>query len=302
MYTTPAFQASRDNLQAILSDALKKLPLEQQSLWQVRHMQHHNSGGQSQNFSLQTDGPSFFLKINERAKLPLFRSQMHCLTKLLKKNALRCCRPFACGQFSEYAYLLLEHLDLQATGNWHLAGQQLARLHSSGVSDRYGFPHETFCGKSAQPNDWEDNWGHFFAVKRLVQQLMRFHQTFIRDAHITRTIDHIRQLLKDHQPTPALLLGDLSHEHLGFSDGTPIAHSPASYFGDREVDLAMSELCSRLPEAFYQGHESILPLHEGYSQRRPIYQLYQRLNLANHFAEKYCQPAEQALKELLVSR
>jgi len=302
MYMTPAFQASRENLQAILSDALKKLPLEQQNLWQIRHMQHHNSDGQSQNFSLQTDGPSFFLKVTERAKMPLFRSQMHCLTELLKKNALRCCQPIACGHISEYAYLLLEHLELQANGDWHLAGQQLARLHNSGGSARYGFPHETFCGKSAQPNDWEDNWGHFFAVKRLGQQLMRFHQTSIRDVQITRTIDHVKRLLRDHQPTPALLHGDLSHEHLSFSDGTPITHSPASYFGDREVDLAMSELCSRLPEDFYRGYESIWPLHEGYSQRRPIYQLYQRLNLANRFAGDFCQTAEQALKELLVFR
>lgn len=299
MYTAAPFQGTRRNLQRLLNHALEQLPFSHQSVWLLRDFKAVSGGDTSQSYLLYTDGPCFFLKVNSSAKLPLFRAELYCLKEIIKTQSIKACRPFGCGHLGEYAYLLLEGLELCDQGDWSLAGRQIAQLHQADVGTRYGFAHETFCGKSAQVNDWEDNWGHFFAVKRIGQQLMRFHRCSIRAPEVIRVIDWTRTLLSDHQPTPSLLHGDLWHGNIRFTGDQPTTFDPASYYGDRETDIAMSELFGRLPEAFYQGYEHAYPLSVSYVERRPIYQLYHLINHANLFGGSYRQQAEDALDQLM---
>ena len=77
--------------------------------------------------------------------------------------------------------------------------------------------------------------------------------------------------------------------------------SPASYFGDRETDLAMTELFGQFPDAFYAGYTSIWPLEPEYVHRKSLYNLYHQLNHYLLFGEGYRQPAEAALRSLLAT-
>ncbi|MBK7815290.1 MAG: fructosamine kinase family protein [Rhodocyclaceae bacterium] len=57
------------------------------------------------------------------------------------------------------------------------------------------------------------------------------------------------------------------------SDGTPVIFDPAAYYGDRETDLAMTELFGGFPEAFYAAYRLAWPLDAGYETRKTLYNL-----------------------------
>src|SRR5205823_54907 len=73
--------------------------------------------------------------------------------------------------------------------------------------------------------------------------------------------------LKSHKPQPSLLHGDLWSGNAGFTAGGPVVFDPAVYYGDREADLAMTELFGGFPRQFYAAYEAALPLEPGYERR-----------------------------------
>jgi fructosamine-3-kinase len=74
---------------------------------------------------------------------------------------------------------------------------------------------------------------------------------------------------------------------------------PAVYQGDREADLAMTELFGGFPESFYAAYQEALPLATGYPQRRTLYNLYHILNHLNLFGGRYRAQAERMMAQLL---
>ena len=72
----------------------------------------------------------------------------------------------------------------------------------------------------------------------------------------------------------------------------------AVYYGDREADLAMTELFGGFPEAFYSSYQKELPLEEGYERRKHLYNLYHLLNHLNLFGGGYLAQVESTLRLL----
>ena len=62
---------------------------------------------------------------------------------------------------------------------------------------------------------------------------------------------------------------------------------PAPYFGDRETDIAMTELFGKQPMEFYQAYQEVLPTEAGYEQRKHVYNLYHALNHVVLFGSSY---------------
>lgn len=62
---------------------------------------------------------------------------------------------------------------------------------------------------------------------------------------------------------------------------------PAVYYGDREADLAMTELFGDFPDEFYSEYDKELPLERGYEARKHLYNLYHLLNHLNLFGSGY---------------
>ena len=103
-------------------------------------------------------------------------------------------------------------------------------------------------------------------------------------------------------PQPALLHGDLwSGNHAFLADGTPTLFDPAAYYGDRECDLAMTELFGGYSADFYAAYRAAYPLDAGYAMRRELYNLYHILNHANLFGGGYARQAEQTMQRLLAN-
>jgi fructosamine-3-kinase len=102
-------------------------------------------------------------------------------------------------------------------------------------------------------------------------------------------------LLKDHKPQPSLLHGDLWSGNAGFIAEGPVIFDPAVYYGDREADLAMTELFGGFPARFYAAYNEALPLPADYEKRKHLYNLYHLLNHLNIFGAGYLAQVERTL-------
>ena len=107
---------------------------------------------------------------------------------------------------------------------------------------------------------------------------------------------------KGYTPRPALLHGDLWSGNAAFDqDGTPVIFDPAVYYGDREADVAMTELFGGFSGEFYEAYREAFPLDPGYAVRRHLYNLYHVLNHLNLFGAGYLAQSERLMARLLAT-
>ena len=103
-----------------------------------------------------------------------------------------------------------------------------------------------------------------------------------------------------YRPVASLLHGDLwGGNHAATADGEPVIFDPAVYYGDREADLAMTELFGGFGEGFYRAYRVAWPLDPGYPVRKHLYNLYHVLNHLNLFGGGYATQAERLMRGLL---
>lgn len=115
-----------------------------------------------------------------------------------------------------------------------------------------------------------------------------------------RLLEHLDQVMADHKPAASLLHGDLWAGNKGFTPaGQPVIFDPASYYGDREADIAMTELFGGFGPSFYSAYEAHSPLPDGYRLRRELYNLYHMLNHLNLFGSGYLSRCENIIESLL---
>jgi fructosamine-3-kinase len=76
-------------------------------------------------------------------------------------------------------------------------------------------------------------------------------------------------------------------------------YDPACYYGDREADIAMTELFGGFGSTFYQAYQDSYPLDSGYKVRKNLYNLYHILNHLNLFGRTYLHQAESMITQLL---
>jgi fructosamine-3-kinase len=96
------------------------------------------------------------------------------------------------------------------------------------------------------------------------------------------------------------LHGDLWGGNFAYTQsGEPALFDPAVYYGDREADLAMTELFGGFDGAFYSAYAAAWPLDAGYPVRRTLYNLYHILNHLNLFGGGYLGQAQGMIDRLL---
>jgi fructosamine-3-kinase len=104
----------------------------------------------------------------------------------------------------------------------------------------------------------------------------------------------------DEMPQPSLLHGDLwGGNWASDSDGNPVLFDPAVYYGDREADLAMTELFGGFDDRFYQSYRQTWTIDPGYSTRKVLYKLYHILNHFNLFGGGYVRQAQGMVDSLI---
>jgi len=101
-------------------------------------------------------------------------------------------------------------------------------------------------------------------------------------------------------PQPSLLHGDLwSGNAASDAADRPVIFDPAVYYGDREADIAMTELFGGYSASFYDAYRAAYPLDRGYAVRKDLYNLYHVLNHLNLFGAGYLEQAERLIARLL---
>lgn len=233
-------------------------------------------------------GKRRFLKTNSPDRQDLFAAEAQGLLAL-RNAGLRAPQPLAHGVAGGEAYLLLEYLELQRQGDFAALGRMLAKAHRQPAA-HFGWARDNYIGSTPQKNAWCDDWAQFWRERRMRPQL--------EIAGLDVDVGALDQWLQNHQPQPSLLHGDLWSGNVGFTQSGPVVFDPAVYYGDREADLAMTELFGGFPREFYQAYEDTFPLAEGYDKRKHLYNLYHLLNHLNLFGRGYLGQVRSCLRLL----
>jgi fructosamine-3-kinase len=114
-----------------------------------------------------------------------------------------------------------------------------------------------------------------------------------------RILADLGAFFQNYRPVPSLLHGDLWGGNVSAVERQPVIFDPAVYYGDREADLAMTELFGGFSEQFYQAYRDTWPLDDGYPVRKTLYNLYHVLNHFNLFGGGYGSQAERMIDSLL---
>lgn len=249
-----------------------------------------------------TDGTQYFLKTNHAQHLARFVAELAGLDAIRATHTLRVPQPIVHGSVAGQCYLVLEYLELSANGNANFLGERLAALHRCTASN-FGYAQANYLGTTPQSNQWSASWIDFWCEQRLGYQLKLAEKNGY-GGQLQRLGEKLMHVLAtfftDYTPQPSLLHGDLwGGNHAFLPDGTPAVFDPAVYYGDREADLAMTELFGGYPANFYAAYRAAYPLDPGYTMRRDLYNLYHILNHANLFGGGYAQQAEQMMLKLL---
>ena len=247
---------------------------------------------------------SYFVKLNQARMAPLFDAEAEGLDAIRTSGTIRAPKPITAGVSGEHSWLVLEHLTLRR-GQSHAArqlGTALAAMHRRTVGE-FGWHRDNAIGSTPQINDQSANWVEFWTEHRLGYQLRLARRNAVSRTLLQQgehLLGELHTLLAGHSPAASLLHGDLwcgnaaSDEH-----GAPVVFDPAVYYGDREADIAMTELFGGFGSDFYAAYQDRWPLDDGYPVRRDLYNLYHVLNHLNLFGGSYEAQASRLMERLL---
>ncbi len=232
---------------------------------------------------INTNKGDFFVKWNTNSKANMFQSEYNGLKVLKDTNTIRIPNVLC---FDD-DFLILEFIPPSNPNNafWEVFGQKLALMHKQ-THSKFGLDFDNYIGSLCQDNTQNKNWTEFFIQNRLQAQLSigNFSGTLLSD------FDKLFQKLPNLFPNekPALLHGDLwSGNFLAKNGDTPMLIDPAIYYGNREMDIAMSKLFGGFNSDFYFAYNESRPLENGWEERIQICNLYPLLVHVNLFGGAY---------------
>lgn len=228
-------------------------------------------------------GERYFLKFNENVGSDFFKAEARGLEEMRRTSEVLVPEVVLVGD----KFLLLGQLRSGPKDEKTL-GISLAKLHKH-TADKFGFYADNYIGSLPQKNTWSDNWGEFFYQNRLGVQVelgSSWVDSQIKKAFESKKTEIIDTLNKSQEP-PSLLHGDLWSANVFYSNAGPYFIDPAVYYGNREADIAFSEMFGGFGGEFYRAYNSIWPLSPGYEQRKEIHNLYHNMTHANLFGGHY---------------
>lgn len=274
--------------------------LDQKKGLQIENEQPVSGGSINHAVKLETSNGVYFLKWNASAPDGFFEKESKGL-QLLNSAAMEIRIPEVItthdGSKEVPAFVLMEYIEEGASGNSHLFGAELARLHQN-HANQFGLDEDNYIGKLPQSNRWHNDWVSFFVNERIQPQL----KSAIDQRHVSATLAANWNRLANRLHSiflpcePSLVHGDLwSGNYLFDKTGTAVLIDPAVYYGHPEMDLAFSKMFGGFSPDFYTGYQEVQPLESGFAERVDIYNFYPLLVHVNLFGGGYAGQAERFL-------
>ena len=247
------------------------------------------------------DGRQFFCKENEIAFASFFEVEATALKQIADTHTIRVPKVIATGKTSSASFLVLEYIKEGSSSSkgQELMGKQLAAMHKI-QQPYFGWVKDNCIGSTPQPNPRTESWIDFYREHRLQHQLKLAAQRGRSFDKAEMLLLNLEYFFENYRPQPSLLHGDLwggnaSHD----SSGNPFIYDPATYYGDREADIAFTYMFGGFSSSFYLGYKKEYPLDKGFETRKTLYNLYHELNHFNLFGGGYASSAQSSINQLV---
>ena len=244
-------------------------------------------------FLINTNRGKFFLKLNNNKIKNLFDKEERGLKLISSTNTINVPKVI----YFDDEVLVLEFIESNQINKkfWSNFGYSLAELHYNTLNS-FGLDHDNYIGTLLQTNKFHDNWNDFFIYQRLKPQLdignfpVNTHKLF---DILFLELDNIFSLTK-----PSLLHGDLWNGNFISTNDQVFLVDPAVYYGNREMDIAMTKLFGGFAKEFYDAYNYHYPLVKNWQTRLDICNLYPLLVHANLFGGNYYNQIHSILKSV----
>lgn len=249
-------------------------------------------GDINQTFHLKTNIGNFFLKLNNGSLNDMFEKEFDGLQLLHQTKTIKISEPFLYGAYFENVihaneevseknkkiFLLTEYIQKcnQSKNFWQTFAQQLAAMHKHSQA-QFGLSTNNYIGSLQQENNLCERWSEFYGNMRIMPLIKKtFDQTKLNKTEV-QLAEQLCNRFADIFPAekPALIHGDLwSGNFMCDNKGEPVIYDPAVYYGNREMDIAMSLLFGGFDKSFYNYYNETFPLQPNWEERVQLCQLY----------------------------
>lgn len=286
------------------SDIAQQISDSTNTIFEIESSKPISGGDINHAFLLQGKKACYFVKLNRADLVDMFAAEFTGLYELAQTQTVKVPKPITFGQTADASFLVLEFLDLKrATPQSERSfGEQLAQLHLR-KQPFFGWHIDNTIGSTPQKNARTENWVTFWREKRLGFQLQLAAQKGYSSqlqALGEKLSERLDDFFVNYTPQPSLLHGDLWGGNVATTEqNQPVIFDPACYYGDRETDLAMTELFGGFSQNFYAAYNDVWQLDADYKTRKMLYNLYHILNHVNLFGGGYALQAQQMMQKLL---
>ena len=235
-------------------------------------------GDINKTFCFHTSIGSFFLKLNDGSLKDMFEKEFSGLQLLYQTKTIKIPEPILHGSFNSHIFFVIEFIQKgnPAKNFWQEFAQQLAALHKHS-NERFGLRDNNYIGSLHQQNNFCDSWAGFYATQRILPLMqLAFNQNKCNKEDVKQAeklCNRFNDLFSEEMPS--LIHGDLwSGNFMCNESGKPVIYDPAVYYGNREMDIAMSLLFGGFDKSFYEHYNEAFPLQPNWKERIELCQLY----------------------------
>lgn len=278
-------------------------------LWQVTQKELEiiefrplGGGNISRAFSVKTNLGNFFVKTNRVGLLDMFDKEVKNLELLKAHIPENIPEILGFGTIEQMSFLVLKLVEAgkRRIDFWEDFGRTMASLHQN-QGPSFGLSYDNYIGSLPQSNKTHSDWVTFFIEERIWPQAKRAESILGKDliSQMEKLCARLPEMLTNGKPS--LLHGDLWSGNFTMNQhGSVCLVDPASYYGNREIEIAFTKLFGGIEDEFYSAYQEVLPLDKGFFDSRiDLYNLYPLLVHANLFGGWYVASVRETLKRFV---
>lgn len=133
--------------------------------FEITKRQSVSGGCINQGYALVGTTHTYFVKINQVSALQMFEAEVLGLKQMLETETIRVPKPLCSGVAGDYAYIVLEWLELGGGDRgdaWAEMGRKLAAMHQASPGTAgFGWEQNNTVGSTPQLNKWVSDWAEF---------------------------------------------------------------------------------------------------------------------------------------------